>query len=210
MIWNDGKCVARGMAAVKRGTGETENRRLSAIAGSRYRRVIPSGKGFALSLCMVLLALHALLFTVGHAELIDRVVACVNDRAITLSELRENYEKTKKIEPDITMAEVLNTMINRLLLLNDARRLKIDAKNDESVLNEYIELKVRAFIRVKEEDIEDYYKKNEKEFKGAPFESVRDKIEEYLTEKEINRLLKKQIAELRAKAYVKVLLKEPR
>ncbi len=143
-----------------------------------------------------------------YAELIDRVVAYVSDRAITLSELLETYERTKKIQPDISMDEVLDTMVNRLLLLNDARRLKIEAKTDEEVLNEYIELKVRAFIRIREEDIEDYYKKNEKEFKGAPLESVRDKIEEYLTEKEINRLLKIQIAELRAKAYVKILLKE--
>jgi hypothetical protein len=139
-------------------------------------------------------------------ELIDRVVAYVNDRAITLSELRETYERTRKIQPDISMDEVLNTMINKLLLLEDARRLKIEAKTDEDTLSEYMELKVRAFIRIKEEDIEDYYKKNEKEFKGAAIETVRDKIEEYLTEKEVNRLLNKQIAELRGKAYVKVLL----
>ncbi len=159
-------------------------------------------------LCLLFLTLYASLVTVSQAELIDRVVAYVNDRAITLSELLETYERTKKIQPDISMDEVLNTMVNRLVLLNDARRLKIEAKTDEEVLNEYMELKVRAFIRIKEEDIEDYYRKNEKEFKGAPFESVRDKIEEYLTEKEINRLLKIQIAELRAKAYVKILLKE--
>ena len=160
--------------------------------------------------CVLLLVAFCSVLTASFccAELIDRVVAYVNDRAITLSELLETYERTKKIQPDISMDEVLNTMVNRLVLLNDARRLKIEAKTDEEVLNEYMELKVRAFIRIKEEDIEDYYRKNEKEFKGAPFESVRDKIEEYLTEKEINRLLKIQIAELRAKAYVKILLKE--
>jgi hypothetical protein len=103
------------------------------------------------------------------------------------------------------MDEVLTTMINRLLLLNDARRLKIEAKTDEEVLSEYMELKVKAFIRVREEDIEEYYKKNVKEFGGADYESVMDRIEEYLTEKEINRILKKQIAELREKAYIKVL-----
>jgi hypothetical protein len=96
------------------------------------------------------------------------------------------------------------------LLLSDARRLKIEAKTDEEVLSEYMELKVRAFIRVNEEEVEDYYRKNEQEFKGAPYESVRNKIEEYLTEKEINRLLKIQIAELRARAFVKVLLNSPR
>jgi hypothetical protein len=155
--------------------------------------------------------IHCSLFTCeAKAELIDRVVAFVNDRAITLSELRETYERTKRVQADISMEEVLNTMINRLLLLSDARRLKIEAKTDEEVLSEYMELKVRAFIRVNEEEVEDYYRKNEQEFKGAPYESVRNKIEEYLTEKEINRLLKIQIAELRARAFVKVLLNSPR
>jgi len=144
-----------------------------------------------------------------QAELIDRVVAFVDDRAITLSELRETYERTKKVQSDIAMGEVLNTMINRLLLLNDARRLKIEAKTNEEVLSEYMELKVRAFVSVNESDVEDYYKKNEQELRGAPYESVRDKIEEYLTEKEINRLLIKQIAELRAKAFVRVLPDSP-
>lgn len=155
--------------------------------------------------CFLLVSFHFLLVTVSHAELVERVVAFVDDRAITLSELRETFERTKKVQPDITMSEVLNTMINRLVLLNDARRLKIEAKTDDEVFNEYVDLKVKAFIRVREEDIEDYYRANEKEFKGAVYELVRDKIEEYLTEKEINRLLKKQIAELRGKAYIKVL-----
>ena len=155
----------------------------------------------------LLLVFCSLLFApCCQAELIDRVVAYVNDRAITLSELRETYERTKKMQPDISMEEVLDTTVNRLLLLSDARRLKIESRTDEETLSEYMELKVRAFIRVREEEIEGYYKKNEKEFAGAAYESVRDKIEEYLTEKEINRLLKVQIAELRAKAYVKILL----
>jgi hypothetical protein len=151
-----------------------------------------------------------LLFCISgaKAELIDRVVAFVDNTAITLSELKETYEKTRKVQPDISMAEVLNTLINRILVLNDARRLKMEAKTDDELFNEYIELKVKAIIRIKEKEIEDYYKQNEQQFKGAPLESVRDKIEEYLTEKEINRLLKKQIAELREKAYVKILMKD--
>jgi hypothetical protein len=159
--------------------------------------------------CFLLVTCHLSLVTASYAELIDRVVAFVNERAITLSELRETYERTKKVQPDISTDEVLNTMINRVLLLGDARKLKIEAKSDEDVLNEYMELKVRAFVRVTEEDIEDYYRKNEQEFREAPFETVRDKIEEYLEEREINNLLRRQIAELRARAYVKVLLKEP-
>lgn len=150
--------------------------------------------------------LYLALFAHGaEAWLVDRVVAFVDNQAITLSELRESYEHTKKIQPDISMEEVLNTMINRLLLLGDARRLKIEGKSDDEVLAEYVELKVKALIRIKEESIEDYYKKNEQNFQGAQFEAVRDKIEEYLLEKEANERLKQQISELHARAYVKIL-----
>jgi hypothetical protein len=143
------------------------------------------------------------------AELIDRVVAFVDDKAITLSELNETFMKTRRVQPDISRQEVLITMINRLLLMNEARRLKLEAKSDDELLNEYKELKVRAFIRLKEEELEDFYRKNSAEFQGAPYEGVRDKIEEYLTEREINRKLKEHLAELRGKAQVKIQLNEP-
>ena len=134
----------------------------------------------------------------------------MNDTVITLSDLKEMYEKTRKVRPDISMKEVLATMINRVLILNEAKRLKFEAKTDDELFNDYVELKVRAFIRIKEEETADFYAKNIQDFKGAPYEAVRDKIEEYLTEKEVNRLLKEQIAELRARAYVKIVMEELR
>jgi len=161
-----------------------------------------------LYIVLLLFTFHFSLFTVSSAELIDRVVAYIDDKAITLSELSETFDRTRKVQPDITRREVLDTMVNRMLLLNEAKRLRFEGKSDEELLNEYIELKVKAFIRLREEDIEDYYQKNIDEFKEAPYESVRDKIEHYLTERETNSLLKKQIEELRAKAYIKILIRE--
>ncbi|GAB4416254.1 MAG: hypothetical protein OHK0032_12350 [Thermodesulfovibrionales bacterium] len=140
-----------------------------------------------------------------YAELIDRVVAFVDDRAITLSEFEETCEKTKKVRPEISKEEVLNTMINRILMLNEAKKLKFEAKTDDELIKEYIEMKVKAFIRVSEEEIEEFYNRNISEFKGAGYEAVRDKIEEYLSEREINRLLKRHIEELRARAYIKII-----
>jgi len=155
--------------------------------------------------CMIGVIVLALSAFPSSGELIDRVVGSVDDRAITLSELDETYEKTKEVQPDISRSEVLTTMINRLLILNDAKRLKMEAATDDELINQYIELKVKALIRIKEEEIRDFYDKNTEEFKGAPYDSVRDKIEEILTEKETNARLKKQIAELRSKAYVQIL-----
>lgn len=161
-----------------------------------------------LSVVLLLFTFYFSLFSVCNAGLIDRVVAYIDDRAITLSELNETFDKTRKVQPDITRREVLDTIINRMLLLNEAKRLRFEGKSDEELLNEYIELRVKAFIRIREEDIEDYYQKNIGEFKEAPYESVRDTIEHYLTEREINTLLKKQIAGLRAKTYIKILIRE--
>lgn len=162
--------------------------------------------------CVSLCTLHDSLFTVhavaAEMELIDRVVAFVDNNAITLSALRDTYEKTRKAEPDISMEKVLQTMVNRLLLLNDAKRLRFEAKTDDEMINLYIEMKVKAFVQVKEAAMEEYYREHEQELKGAPYESVRDKIEEVLTEKEINRLLTQHIDELRKKAYVKIELNE--
>lgn len=142
----------------------------------------------------------------SHAELIDKVVAFVDNSAITLREFEDTYEKSRAINPNIPKKEVLNTMINRMLLLSEAKKLKIGARTDEELLSEYIDLKVKAFIKISEEDLNGFYNKNISEFKGAGYDAVRDKIEEYLTEQEINRLLKMHIDELRSKAYIKVIM----
>lgn len=138
------------------------------------------------------------------AEIIDRVVASVDDRAITLSEFREAFERTRQVQPDIRMDEVLQTMVNRVLILNEARRLRIEAKTEEEVFREYIDLKVKTLIRLREEEVEEFYRKNLEEFRETPYERVRDRIEAYLTEREINRLLKMHLAELRARAQVRI------
>jgi len=155
-----------------------------------------------------LLTVYYLLFTsFAHAEIFDRVVSFVNDQAITLSELQEQYGNAKKLTPDITEEEVLNTMINRLLLLSEAKKYSIEAPSAEEILNEYIDLKVRAFIRVSEKDVEAFYRDNKDKFIGKDFEDVREEIEKYFTEKELNTRLKEVLKELRKNAYIKIQLK---
>jgi len=151
-------------------------------------------------ICILCIALQ------GHGELIliDRVAAFVDDQAITLSELNEMFERTGGMHAGITRKEVLDTMINRAILLKEAKRLKLEAANDDELLSEYIELKVRSRVRLSQEALEEYYRENLAEFQGAPLESVREKIEEYLTEREVNKSLKQQIDELRKKAYIKI------
>ncbi len=148
------------------------------------------------------------LTALSYAGTIDRVVAFVDDKAITLSEFNEIYDKTMKVKQDIPRSDVLNTIINRILLLKDAEKMKLEGKNDEEVLKEYIELKIKAFVRIREEELEAFYKKNKAEFKDRSYEDVSEGIEKYLTELKINETLRKHIEELKSKAYVKIFAEE--
>ena len=160
-------------------------------------------------------ALYALHFTVFvfcaplYAAIRDRVVAYVDNMAITLSDLEERYAETTEVNPDITKEEVLETMINRTLMLREAKKMRLEALSEHLLLNEYIDLKVKAFIRIKDETIKEFYNSHIEGFQGKEFEDVREEIENYLTETELNQRLKAHISELREKACVQMQL-EPK
>jgi parvulin-like peptidyl-prolyl isomerase len=138
------------------------------------------------------------------AETVDKVVAFINDYAITLRELNASYDRARASKPDISRQEVLNTMINRQILLNEAKRLRIQAENDEDIMGEYIDLKITAFVKVSEEELRRFYEENREELGAVRFDAVQDSIEQYLREREINIRLKRHIEELRAKSHIKV------
>jgi len=147
--------------------------------------------------------LHDLLF----AEVIrDRVAAFVDNSAITLSELDVKYADTVKVTPGITKEEVLNTMINRELLLKEAKKIRLEGPTEDDVLKEYVDLKIRAFIRIKDEEIMAFFDKHISEFGGKEFDAVRDDIENYLIEEEMNQRLKMHITDLREKNCIKIQL----
>jgi len=151
--------------------------------------------------------LFFMLYASVHADINDRVVAFVDNEAITLSELDAKYEETLKVTPGIVKEEVLTTMVNRLLLLNDAKKMRLEAPTEDALLREYIDLKIRSFIRIKEEEIKDFYEKHINEFQGKELDDVRDDIEKYLTEKEVNERLKVHINDLRKKSCVRMQLR---
>lgn len=154
------------------------------------------------TVCYLLFACSLL----SAAGIKDRVVAFVDNDAITLSELEMRYYDAVKITSDITQEEVLNTMVNRLLLLREAKKIRLEAPSEDELLKEYIELKIRAFIRIKEEELKDFYSKNISKFEGKELDSARDDIENYLVEHEVNQRLKAHINELRGKSCVKMQL----
>ncbi|MDI6743790.1 MAG: hypothetical protein QMD07_00270 [Thermodesulfovibrionales bacterium] len=161
-------------------------------------------KGTKVSLFLGCAVLLVISLPFVSAEVVDRVVAFVDDKAITMSELDENYKAAVKKMPDIKKEEMLNTKINRMLLLREAKKLRIEGANPDEVIKEYIELKLRTFIKITEDDLREFYDKNRKEFGKTEFDDAREKIEEYLIEKEVNIRLRKHIEDLRSKAYIKI------
>jgi hypothetical protein len=142
------------------------------------------------------------------AAIRDRVVAYVDNMAITLSDLEDRYAETTKFNADITKEEVLETIINRTLMLREAKRMRLEALSESLLLNEYIDLKVKAFIRIKDETIKEFYNGHIENFQGKEFEDVSEEIENYLTEGELNQRLKTHINGLREKACVQMQLEQ--
>lgn len=146
------------------------------------------------------------LFFVSMAfpEVIDRVVAYVDSYAITLRDFEKVADKTKEKIPQIKNEEILNTMINRVLLLKKAKELFIEGK-DEELINNYIELKIKSTIVISESEIRQYYEQNKTQFKDIPYASVRNEIEKYLFEKELNKKLKNYLEELKETSDIKII-----
>jgi hypothetical protein len=156
---------------------------------------------------ILLVTVHCSLFTaVSHAVISDRVIAFVDDHAITLREFEDTYRTMNALSSSITHEDVLNTMINRVMLLREAKKYRLEAPTVDAVVKEYIDLKIRAYIRVNDADIEKFYNANLQNFQGRDYEDVRDEIDMFLTEKELNERLKETLNDLRNKAYIRIYL----
>ena len=138
----------------------------------------------------------------------DRVVAYVDNTAITLSELEKKYAGTVYVTPAVTREEVLDTMINRVLLVREARKIRLKSQLEDELLKEYVDLKIRAFIRIKDEEIRTFFDTHASDFPEKELDVMREDIENYLIEQEVNKRLKEHIAELRNNACVKMQLDE--
>ena len=82
---------------------------------------------------MAFFAVLALMPThVAQAAVVEKVVAVVNDRIVTLSELRQEIKDVAKSpEAEIDAREVLDAMIDRILLDQQAAARKISVSDEE-------------------------------------------------------------------------------
>ncbi len=169
----------------------------------RFRR-------FQLSFCFCFLGAVSLTLSLcsssAAAQIKDRVVAYVDNTAITLSELEEKYAETIRTAPSVTREEVLGTMINRILMIREAIKIRLQSESEEALLKDYIDLKIRAFIRIGDDEMRSFYDLHSLDFAGKSLDEVRDDIEDILTEQKLNERLREHIEELRNNACVKMQL----
>ena len=169
------------------------------VAAFRYNNCI-------LTIVLALILVLTTFLQLASAELIDRVVAFIDDEAITLTDFTQYIKKTEKSAHGLSEKEAINTLINRRLLLREAKRIRLRGKTDDELIKEYIDIKVRVFIKIPPEEIESFYNNNRKRFGKTPIEDVRDDIERLLREREVNKRLRKLIEKLREKSYIKINL----
>ena len=176
--------------------------------GKRKIRNKKSYTSLLFVICLLLFTIHYSLVTAVHAELLDRVVAIVDDEAVMLSEFNEAFQKAENSGKEVTREEVLDGLINRILLLKQVKKFSLTGKDGNTLIDEYIERRLKAFIRIPFNEIELFYIKNKESFGGKDFYDVRDEIEEYLIEKELNKKLINHIEELRKNAYIVIQLEK--
>ncbi|MBI5099258.1 MAG: hypothetical protein HZB30_08470 [Nitrospirae bacterium] len=162
---------------------------------------------------ILLLTSYFLLPTLSRSEILERIVAIVNNNVILLSEYEDALEAARKSDQKVTEDVVLDEMINRILILEQAKRLSLGSTsdstenvNDDKLIKEYIERRIKALIHIPIDEIESYYKNNRGRFAEKAFYEVKDEIEGYLVEGELKRKIAEHVEELRKKAYIRIQL----
>ena len=60
-----------------------------------------------------------------HGKVLERIVAIVNDDIILLSELNDALDSAEKSGKEVNKKELLSDMVDRILLLQEAKKFRI-------------------------------------------------------------------------------------
>lgn len=142
--------------------------------------------------------------TIAVSDVVDRIVFYVDNQAVTLRDFRKFSTEIREKVKDITNQEIVELLVNRVLLLKSARELFRDGSDDE-IINNFVDFRIRSKIVITDGQIREFFEKNKAKFDGKDYRSVREQIEKYLFEREVNNRLRELIEELRRNSEVKVL-----
>jgi len=143
------------------------------------------------------------------AELVERIVAVVNDDVILLSEFKAAMRQAEESGRDVKAKEVIDGMINNCLLLEQARKFSFgrDAgtpSTPDKVIKNYINKRIKALIYIPFRDIEAYYYDNMQKYGKRDFYDVKNEIEEYLLNRTLEIKIQEHIDELREDAGIRI------
>jgi len=176
------------------------------------------GKTTLFSRTVTLISCLILFFTAtnlmnSYGEIIERIVAIVNNNIILLSELTEECKSATQSGEEVDKKKILNRMIDDVLLLQEAAKfgmgtgVRYEKKKDaQTVIKEFIQIRIRAFIHIPQQEIEEYYNAHRDQYQNKGFFEARDEIEDRMADERMKTRLAAYIDELRRKAYIRVQL----
>jgi hypothetical protein len=194
---------------VKSQKSKIEDKRIRRWEDKKFQ--LPNFPTSQLLILCLLVTCYLSLVTAVQAEVLERIVAIVNNNVILLSEYEEALEAARKSDQRVTEDAVLDEMINRILILEQAKRLSLGSTSDSTenvddnkLIKEYIDRRIKAFIHIPIDEIESDYKNNRGRFAEREFYEVKDEIEDYLVERALKRKIAEHFEELRRKAYIRI------
>jgi len=166
--------------------------------------------------CYGLFILIAIIFFFTYpvcSAVIERVVAVVNNEVILLSDFNHAMEAGTSGDDKADSRHVLDNMIDRLLLLEQAKKMRLDritsyrgAVDDDKLIDEYLRKRVSALIHIPFEKIESEYIANMDKFGNKKLIEVKAEIEAELVKSELKIRVQAHIIELRRRAYIRTQL----
>jgi hypothetical protein len=117
---------------------------------------------------------------------------------VTDQEVAAEVEKMQKRFPS-------NAAFDDFLKTADMTRAELNRMLGEQLLVErFVEKKVGLFVRVNRDEAQAYFDTHAAEFKGKRFQDVQKAITAALTDRKINEQLDRYVADLRAKAEIRI------
>jgi hypothetical protein len=157
---------------------------------------------------LAVLAFLLTFFTINWvwAELVDKIIASVDDTAITHRELENTREEFLSSGIRISPERTLDIMIDRLLMLREAKKLRFEGDTEDKLILEYVNLKIKAFISVRKVTIRNYYDSHKDDFRGISFEDARKDIRSMLVNRITNTRLRQHLDNLKKESDIKIYL----
>lgn len=153
----------------------------------------------------------------------SNILATINDYQLAVDEFQYQLAAELELDKDFKLTEgakreFLEGLIRKELLIQEARRLKLDRKEkfvraierywESTLIRDVMDLKSKEInkkIFVSQEEIEDRYKEMKVAEEGLPpLEEIQEKISNELKEKKKTRMLKEWMSDLREHAKIEI------